>query len=130
MSLNVSKKVFKRRLQKFKRTPDNKKAKIEEEERIWNSNDNQQQSLHEDAVQPDADRSSSQEQLSSNVNEIAVDASASIKSAVLTDTVFDTLKGRISEATLKSVAKMGFNRMTHIQSKVIEPLLEVYYPNV
>lgn len=37
---------------------------------------------------------------------------------------FDTLKGFVSDQTLKAVAEMGFTTMTEIQAKAIPPLLE------
>jgi len=107
MSLNVSKKVFKRRLQKFKRTPDNKRPRLKKKNEFGIptiiSSRVYMRMLFNLMLTSAVHKNS----LVRNVNEIAVDASASIKSAVLTDTVFDTLKGKISEATLKSVRKNG-----------------------
>lgn len=43
---------------------------------------------------------------------------------VLSDTRFDSLKGVVSEASLKAVKAMGFTQMTEIQAKTIPHLLE------
>lgn len=44
--------------------------------------------------------------------------------ALLGDNSFDTLKGKVSEASLLAIEKMGFSKMTEIQAKSIPPLLE------
>lgn len=43
---------------------------------------------------------------------------------VLSDTRFDSLKGTVSDATLKAIKAMGFTQMTEIQAKTIPHLLE------
>lgn len=47
------------------------------------------------------------------------------RNAILTDIVFESLRGRVSDRTLDSISLMGFSHMTEIQQKTIEPLLEV-----
>ena len=42
----------------------------------------------------------------------------------MSDTSFATLKGIVSNPTLKAIAEMGFSRMTEIQAKAVPPLLE------
>uniref|UniRef100_A0A131XJI9 ATP-dependent RNA helicase n=1 Tax=Hyalomma excavatum TaxID=257692 RepID=A0A131XJI9_9ACAR len=43
---------------------------------------------------------------------------------VLSDTQFESLRGKVSGATLKAIEGMGFKRMTEIQAKTIPHLLE------
>lgn len=43
---------------------------------------------------------------------------------VLSDTQFESLRGKVSDATLKAIEGMGFKRMTEIQAKTIPHLLE------
>lgn len=43
---------------------------------------------------------------------------------VLSDTQFSSLRGKVSDATLKAIEGMGFKRMTEIQAKTIPHLLE------
>jgi superfamily II DNA/RNA helicase len=50
---------------------------------------------------------------------------ATTKSSILTDIKFDVLQGKVSERTLSKVKEMKFEFMTEIQSKAIQPLLEV-----
>lgn len=44
--------------------------------------------------------------------------------ALLGDNSFETLRGKVGEATLKAISEMGFSKMTEIQAKSIPPLLE------
>ncbi|KAG5670683.1 hypothetical protein PVAND_000931 [Polypedilum vanderplanki] len=44
--------------------------------------------------------------------------------ALLGDNSFETLRGRVGDATLKAISEMGFTKMTEIQAKSIPPLLE------
>ena len=44
--------------------------------------------------------------------------------ALLGDNSFDSLRGKISDGTLKAIEHMGFTKMTEIQAKSIPPLLE------
>lgn len=46
------------------------------------------------------------------------------RSVILSDTKFDSLSEHVNELTLKGIQDMGFTNMTHIQAKVIPPLLE------
>lgn len=43
---------------------------------------------------------------------------------LLGDNSFDSLKGKVSNATLKAIESMGFSKMTEIQAKSIPSLLE------
>ena len=45
----------------------------------------------------------------------------------MSDQTFDSLAGRVSEATLRAVRKMGFTFMTKIQAEAIPPLLQGRY---
>ncbi|KAH7728325.1 putative ATP-dependent RNA helicase pitchoune [Aphelenchoides avenae] len=49
---------------------------------------------------------------------------SAVKSSILTEKLFEGLRGKVSDATLDSVKAMGFSRMTKIQAETIEPLLE------
>lgn len=43
---------------------------------------------------------------------------------ILSENTFAEMKDKISEATMKAVTEMGFNRMTEIQAKTIPYLLD------
>ena len=43
---------------------------------------------------------------------------------LLSDNSFESLKGKISDASLRAINEMGFTKMTEIQAKSIPPLLE------
>lgn len=43
---------------------------------------------------------------------------------LLGDNSFESLRGRVSEASLKGISDMGFKKMTEIQARAIPPLLE------
>lgn len=43
---------------------------------------------------------------------------------LLGDNNFESLRGRVSDATLKAIKEMGFEKMTEIQARSIPPLLE------
>lgn len=43
---------------------------------------------------------------------------------LLSDNSFESLRGRVSEATLNAIKAMGFEKMTEIQARAIPPLLE------
>uniref|UniRef100_A0A915EL99 ATP-dependent RNA helicase n=1 Tax=Ditylenchus dipsaci TaxID=166011 RepID=A0A915EL99_9BILA len=51
-------------------------------------------------------------------------AKGGTKSSILTDVDFDSLQGKVSANTLKAIEDMGFSKMTEIQAKSIEPLLQ------
>lgn len=44
--------------------------------------------------------------------------------ALLGDNNFESLRGRVSDASLNAIKAMGFEKMTEIQAKAIPPLLE------
>lgn len=50
--------------------------------------------------------------------------SSGVNPSIMTDETFDSLRDKISEATLKAVKEMGFSSMTEIQAKSIPHLLE------
>jgi ATP-dependent RNA helicase DDX18/HAS1 len=50
--------------------------------------------------------------------------SSAVLAGILSDKSFEGLKKHVCEATLKSIADMGFTHMTDIQAKTIPPLLE------
>lgn len=43
---------------------------------------------------------------------------------ILSNCSFDSLKGKVSENTLKGIEDMGFTTLTEIQARSIPPLLE------
>lgn len=45
----------------------------------------------------------------------------------LSSTTFSSLEKILSKPTLLAIAEMGFTKMTEIQAKCIEPLLQVHY---
>lgn len=54
----------------------------------------------------------------------AVPGNATALEALLGDNSFESLRGRVSDATLNAVKDMGFEKMTEIQARAIPPLLE------
>nr|CAD2177496.1 unnamed protein product [Meloidogyne enterolobii] len=131
-TLNVAKKVFKRKLEQFKRGDRNKKQKKLEEEQLFNG---------EDSTILEQDEENGQEcingegQAEENVEEKNIDSEdvqqksttfvePSISSSILTDVAFRSFQGRVAAATLSAIDEMGFTRMTEIQAKSIPPLLE------
>jgi ATP-dependent RNA helicase DDX18/HAS1 len=53
-----------------------------------------------------------------------VPGSSATLETLLGDYNFESLKGKVSSATLKAIEQMGFTKMTEIQAKSIPPLLE------
>lgn len=123
MNVDVKKKVLNRKLRKRRRVkpaaqeePSAKLTKTEREE-----SDDEDQNVPE---QIDSDQEEAVEQQAPTENESASVQSA-IKSSILTNTKFDVLKGNVSDRTLDKLSEMGFQFMTEIQSKAIEPALAV-----
>lgn len=123
MNVDVKKKVLNRKLRKRRRVkpaaqeePSAKLTKTEREE-----SDDENQNVPE---QIDSDQEEAVEQQAPTENESASVQSA-IKSSILTNTKFDVLKGNVSDRTLDKLSEMGFQFMTEIQSKAIEPALAV-----
>lgn len=123
MNVDVKKKVLNRKLRKRRRVkpaaqeePSAKLTKTEREE-----SDDENQNVPE---QIDSDQEEAVEQQAPTENESASVQSA-IKSSILTNTKFDVLKGNVSDRTLDKLGEMGFQFMTEIQSKAIEPALAV-----
>lgn len=78
---------------------------------------------------PDVEEEQSQDTVPSQPDDVDVeeDQAESLpgtRLGVLSDTRFDSLKGVVSEASLKAVKAMGFTQMTEIQAKTIPHLLE------
>lgn len=62
--------------------------------------------------------------LYSKLNSILVPGSSVTLEALLGDNSFESLRGRVSDATLEAISEMGFEKMTEIQARAIPPLLE------
>lgn len=123
MNVDVKKKVLNRKLRKRRRVkpaaqeePSAKLTKTEREE-----SDDEDQNVPE---QIDSDQEEAVEQQAPTENESA-SVQSTIKSSILTNTKFDVLKGNVSDRTLDKLSEMGFQFMTEIQSKAIEPALAV-----
>lgn len=123
MNVDVKKKVLNRKLRKRRRVkpaaqeePSAKLTKTEREE-----SDDEDQNVPE---QIDSDQEEAVEQQAPTENESA-SVQSTIKSSILTNTKFDVLKGNVSDRTLDKLGEMGFQFMTEIQSKAIEPALAV-----
>ncbi len=110
---NVERRVFKRKLEKMKKSG-RKRVRDEDGEREMNKED-------EEVV----------DRKDSDVNKAVTDqADASERKkdrevtmgSILTSHSFDSLN--ISPQTRKAIAAMGFTRLTEIQHKCIEPLLQ------
>uniref|UniRef100_A0A914M8K0 ATP-dependent RNA helicase n=1 Tax=Meloidogyne incognita TaxID=6306 RepID=A0A914M8K0_MELIC len=114
-TLNVAKKVFKRKLEQFKRGDRNKKQKKLDEEQLFNGEDS---SILEQDEENGQECKNVQEQAKEN------EEKPSISSSILTDVAFRSFQGRVAAATLSAIDEMGFTRMTEIQAKSIPPLLE------
>lgn len=128
-NVDVQKKVFKRKLKKLKsanKGAASKKPKVSVEE--------------PEEVKPEpvegADTSAEVAPNGAAAHETAVAENSkaknlpeatrsAVKSSILTDKEFESLRGKVSDATLDAVQAMGFSKMTQIQAQTIEPLLEV-----
>lgn len=58
------------------------------------------------------------------VTDVVASYAPAIPEGVLSQTLFDDIKDKISESTMKAIGEMGFKHMTEIQSKSIPHLLE------
>ncbi|KAL3072787.1 hypothetical protein niasHS_017761 [Heterodera schachtii] len=115
----VEKKVFKRKLERFKRCP------VKKRDSQCSEDEKEAKKLVENDAQCSADDQNEANKMENNevkFNEELKQVQA--KSSILTDTPFSSLKGRVSDATLSAIEEMGFERMTEIQAKSIPPLLE------
>lgn len=117
MNVDVPKKVLNRKLRKRRRA----KPTIEEDEPEIKETKLDQESG--DESEDGAENGNAEPQ-----NE-TVPTAVTTKSSILTKVKFDGLKGKVADRTLNKLKGMGFEFMTEIQSKAIEPLLEVshYY---
>uniref|UniRef100_A0A914NT69 Uncharacterized protein n=1 Tax=Meloidogyne incognita TaxID=6306 RepID=A0A914NT69_MELIC len=114
-TLNVAKKVFKRKLEQFKRGDRNKKHKKLDEEQLFNG---------EDSTILEQDEENGQEcingegQAEENVEEKNIDSEdvqqksttfvePSISSSILTDVAFRSFQGRVAAATLSAIDEIG-----------------------
>jgi superfamily II DNA/RNA helicase len=105
MNVNVPKKVLNRKLKKRRR---------EESAATTNDEEPEIKALKEASPEPEeCDNGDAQPK------------AVPVKSSILTDMKFDVLKGKVADRTLGKLGRMGFQFMTEIQSRAIEPLLEV-----
>jgi superfamily II DNA/RNA helicase len=109
MNVDVPKKVLSRKLRKQRRSAPKQQNKDDAE--------------FEEEEQPKEKKPRS----SDESQEAEVETPMAMKSSILTNVKFDVLKGRITDRTLTKLDQMGFKFMTEIQSKAIEPLLEVHF---
>lgn len=127
MSTNVAKKVFKRKLETFKRNPakkhkhDNSTSQVGLQENDEKEDDSAGYNTYPEVL---TDHRINDEETET------IDPSTTVKSTILTDVPFSSLNGRVSESTLKAISKMGFTRMTEIQLQAIEPLLMVIFVSI
>lgn len=64
------------------------------------------------------------EEASDEEQDVSPVASGSAYEFLLGNQEFESLRGKVSDNTLKAIAEMGFTKMTEIQAKAIPPLLE------
>ncbi|CAJ0961618.1 unnamed protein product, partial [Mesorhabditis belari] len=116
--VDVKKKVLKRKFKKMKEANEMAKKKKKVERLV------QQEEASSDEEHPASDDGKP------DVNELNGESNdgdgTSTPDVVnfLSKQNFDSLKGRVSDATLKQISSMGFTTMTEIQHRTIEPLLE------
>lgn len=132
MPPNVSKKVFKRKIERIKHRKKKQGTEKKEEEVSEVS-----QAKYEDALEDgnhsddsfdvefDGNDESLVRNLNADVDETPALSKKTTKNSIMSDTTFESLRGSVSDRTLDAVAKMGFTHMTEIQQKTIKPLLEV-----
>ncbi|KAL7074510.1 hypothetical protein ACQ4LE_006322 [Meloidogyne hapla] len=130
-TLNVAKKVFKRKLEQFRRGDPKKKLKKSDEEQLFNGEDSTILEQHEENDQEfddvdELDETNIEEQNteSEDKQQKSTIVEPTISSSILTDVTFRSFQGRVADITLNAIDDMGFTRMTEIQAKSIPPLLE------
>lgn len=125
--MNVEKKVFKRKIEQMKKRRKRAPPTFDNPNlepvvaKIARSGDNDEQSDSSIPQLVDEDCKVKEPKTKKIVN---IEKPKDYNS-ILTDVKFESLRGRVSDCTLDSVAQMGFSHMTEIQQKTIEPLLEV-----
>jgi ATP-dependent RNA helicase DDX18/HAS1 len=118
---NVQKKVLKRKLDKYKKNKGQKAPKNVDEDEIQHSEEEEEigeeasvsKSVHEPEVKKPKEDDESKEGIQ-----------FAVPKNVLTDVKFSTLKGKVDDKLLEAIKSMGYEYMTEIQAKCIEPLLE------
>uniref|UniRef100_A0AC35GEQ1 Helicase ATP-binding domain-containing protein n=1 Tax=Panagrolaimus sp. PS1159 TaxID=55785 RepID=A0AC35GEQ1_9BILA len=118
---NVQKKVLKRKLDKYKKNKGQKAPKNVDEDEIQHSEEEEEigeeatvsKSVHEPEVKKLKEDDESKEGIQ-----------FAVPKNVLTDVKFSTLKGKVDDKLLEAIKSMGYEYMTEIQAKCVEPLLE------
>ncbi|KAE9553627.1 hypothetical protein FO519_003172 [Halicephalobus sp. NKZ332] len=131
MKANVQKKVLKRKLDKFKGNQLRKPGKAQDEPQVKLSDDDfeSDDELHVSAGQskvveePEVKKPKSDHNKNTNGQELKIDATP-IPKNVLTDVTFSSYEDRFDPRLLKAVKSMGFEYLTEIQAKCIDPLLQ------
>ncbi|CAD5206560.1 unnamed protein product [Bursaphelenchus okinawaensis] len=114
MNVNVVKKVLNRKLRKQRRSKPTEPKEHEDE-------------VQEETViseEPPPKKAKEIEEPVEEVEQGQAEQFKNIKSSILTDVEFDTLKGEICDRTLNKLKDMGYKYMTEIQNLTIKPLLE------
>ena len=131
MKANVQKKVLKRKLDKFKKNKLRKPEKVDEpqvklSDEDFESDDDLEVSASQskNVEEPQVKKSKSDENKNNQKSESKTDTAALPKN-VLTDVKFSDYEDRLDARLLKAVKSMGFEHLTEIQAKCIDPLLQV-----
>lgn len=114
MNVDVPKKVLNRKMRKRRHGAANKSEPPVKEPKIDEDSDKNE----EDHVPNPDDKKDS-------ADNRTIHASTTAKSSILTKVKFGILKDKVADRTLTKLEQMGFQFMTEIQSKAIQPLLEV-----
>jgi ATP-dependent RNA helicase DDX18/HAS1 len=115
---NIQKKILKRKIDKQKKCK-NQQKKIQEDELPERQVETEEveDGVSEAIDEPEA-KKVKEEDDSKKEMQIAVPKN------VLTDVKFSSLKGKVDDKLLEAIKSMGFECMTEIQARCIEPLLE------
>ncbi|KAL7043703.1 hypothetical protein ACKWTF_001631 [Chironomus riparius] len=101
---------------KQKNEDDKVKNKKKKKQKAVNGNNG-----HADEESMETDENGTKEE-NDNLEELP--GTSTMLETLLSDNSFESLKGKISDASLRAINEMGFTKMTEIQAKSIPPLLE------
>uniref|UniRef100_A0A7E4US10 ATP-dependent RNA helicase n=1 Tax=Panagrellus redivivus TaxID=6233 RepID=A0A7E4US10_PANRE len=116
---NPQKKIFKRKLEKFKKKDKNLTVKSAVEEPEEAETVAESIADEPETVEPAAKKSKDSAEIRPQDKAASV-----VQKNVLTDVKFDTLQDQISPKLLEAIKAMGYEYMTEIQAKCMPPLLK------
>jgi ATP-dependent RNA helicase DDX18/HAS1 len=94
-----------------------KKKKKKKQKEVTNGNNG-----HAEVESMDTEKNGTNEE--DNADNEELPGTSTTLETLLSDNSFESLRGKISDASLKAISEMGFTKMTEIQAKSIPPLLE------